>query len=686
MRLKTRSKFQLLCLAGLLSGCGDNGDEDCEPTGADETACDGVDDDCDGEIDEDATLPTFWADTDGDGYGDPDAPIEACEAPASTVANDDDCNDADDAISPAAFETCDGIDNDCDGLVDDADGSTSGGVSVYVDGDGDGVGTGPAWTFCEVPDGYVDSTGDCDDQNSDVNPHAEEVCDEEEVDEDCDGLVNTDDDDLSASSYWYDDTDGDGYGDPDTEEITCEPTAAQVDNGDDCDDDEGEINPGAEEICLNLIDDDCDGGANDCQMIDGAVASDALPFTFEGSNSTFGRALGMGDLLGTGTDQVVISDMYDFSYAGGIYVFETDQSPSALSTTDASAIVRGASYLGSQLQIIEDMNGDGTDELLGMQNDGTALLFAGPLGTVTLASQAESTISGLGTSINSFGHYLASGDFSGDGTSDLVISQPYAGEVHYILGPVDSDLSLPDDTDIMLYEEPNASIYPGHQVSSVGDLDGDGRDDAVIADYYGYDSSGVTSGHAWIVLTDDIAEGAYFSDVGTFIGGPGVSSAYFGYSLASDDVDGDGTADILLSAPNDSTYGDGSLYMFSGAAPASSAEDADAILYNAKETPYFGYDITAGDLDDDGKAEIIVGDLGSSEVITYGGAAHIFHGGVSGRVSTNTALGRVEGHTQSGYVGGQVYAGHDVTGDGIDDLLIGAYSNSTASLLHGGGL
>ena len=175
MRLTTSSKFLMLCLATLLGGCGDNGDEDCEPTGADDTTCDGVDDDCDGEVDEDANLRSFYTDQDGDGYGDPNDPTEACEAPELTVANDDDCDDADDSINPEASETCDGIDNDCDGLVDDADGDSTGGVSAYVDNDGDGVGTGPAWTFCELPDGYVDVTGDCDDQNSAVSPDAEEV-------------------------------------------------------------------------------------------------------------------------------------------------------------------------------------------------------------------------------------------------------------------------------------------------------------------------------------------------------------------------------------------------------------------------------------------------------------------------------------------------------------------------------
>lgn len=62
----------------------------------------------------------FFADADGDGFGDPAAGVEACEAPAGTVDNNGDCDDADAAVNPGAAEVCaDGVDNDCDGEVDE---------------------------------------------------------------------------------------------------------------------------------------------------------------------------------------------------------------------------------------------------------------------------------------------------------------------------------------------------------------------------------------------------------------------------------------------------------------------------------------------------------------------------------------------------------------------------------------
>ena len=80
--------------------------------------CDGIDNDCDGEIDENVQR-TFWLDGDGDGFGTSANPVLACTAPSGYVSNDGDCNDGNAAIFPGATELCDGIDNDCDGEVDE---------------------------------------------------------------------------------------------------------------------------------------------------------------------------------------------------------------------------------------------------------------------------------------------------------------------------------------------------------------------------------------------------------------------------------------------------------------------------------------------------------------------------------------------------------------------------------------
>ena len=211
--------------------------EDCDDEdpgvhpGADE-ACDGVDNDCDGDVDE-------GFDGDGDGY-------LVCE---------DDCDDGDPSIHPGAEEVCDGIDNDCDGALgvgeEDADGDgvmvcdgdcDDGNLDVYpeapeicdgLDNDCDGEMDEGAGVDADG-DGWYDCSGDCDDGNALVYPGAAELCDG--LDNDCDGAVPP----LELL-----DLDADGY-------LYCN----------DCDDTMAETHPGAAELC-DGADNDCDGSLPD---------------------------------------------------------------------------------------------------------------------------------------------------------------------------------------------------------------------------------------------------------------------------------------------------------------------------------------------------------------------------------------------------------------------------------------
>lgn len=102
---------------GLVEVVGDCDDADAGSFPGAEETCDGVDNDCDGAVDNAATdAASLFLDADGDGYG--DSAISACEGSEGTVAQGGDCDDADPAISPGAAERCDAIDNDCDGVVD----------------------------------------------------------------------------------------------------------------------------------------------------------------------------------------------------------------------------------------------------------------------------------------------------------------------------------------------------------------------------------------------------------------------------------------------------------------------------------------------------------------------------------------------------------------------------------------
>jgi len=225
----------------------DDEDPDVHP-GASER-CNGEDDDCDGTIDEDAIDPeTFWIDADGDGYGDPNgATTQGCTPPEGYAANDTDCDDHDSERSPGAAEVVDdGIDQDCNGFDT---------VTCYVDDDEDGYGTDLGTIAlatdgsCDTEDGESTVATDCDDDNPDIHPGAVEIVNDS-IDQNCDGS------DLLPC---FTDADGDGFGDPllPIFEEDCDSDDRTRDNTD-CDDGEGTIYPGAPELCDGQLN-DCNG-------------------------------------------------------------------------------------------------------------------------------------------------------------------------------------------------------------------------------------------------------------------------------------------------------------------------------------------------------------------------------------------------------------------------------------------
>jgi hypothetical protein len=232
--------------------------EDCDDANANinpaaEEFCDGVDNDCDGTVDE-GVLLTFYLDDDADGYGDGAEPQEACEAVEGLALTGTDCDDDDGQTYPGAPERCDDRDNDCDEAIDEDLQE-----EWYADTDDDGYGD-PEDVIenCDPLEGYVGVAEDCDDLNGDVNPDGLEICDG--LDNDCDGLFDDDDSDVdysTAGSYFYD-SDGDGHGQEPMEDGACSPPEGGVLLGDDCNDEDPQVYPEAIEDC-DLIDNDCDG-------------------------------------------------------------------------------------------------------------------------------------------------------------------------------------------------------------------------------------------------------------------------------------------------------------------------------------------------------------------------------------------------------------------------------------------
>ena len=211
--------------------------------------CDGIDNNCNGEVDE-GVGTEYFRDDDGDGFGDATDSIFACNRPEGFIVIGNDCDDSNADSFPGAAEICDEQDNDCDGETDE--GLLDG---LYLDVDGDGYGD-PAEPINNCADDltrFADNPLDCDDSNAEIHFDAVEICDE--IDNDCDGAI---DEPGSGAQLWYADVDGDGFGDPMVTDYACERPLGFIDNADDCDDSNDAKYPFADELC-NLQDDDCDG-------------------------------------------------------------------------------------------------------------------------------------------------------------------------------------------------------------------------------------------------------------------------------------------------------------------------------------------------------------------------------------------------------------------------------------------
>ncbi|MBX7194525.1 MAG: hypothetical protein K1X94_20885 [Sandaracinaceae bacterium] len=247
--------------------------------------CNGLDDDCSGEIDE-GLLQMLFRDLDFDGYGASASGMLGCPNRPGYTTTGGDCDDMDVAQNPGQLEFCDMVDNDCDGQVDD----NTQAVSWYRDTDGDGFGAAASGTeiSCEplTSMGYSLLSSDCDDATRAISPAAAEACNGR--DDDCNGVADFE---IPGHPGDFENDDGDAFPD----------LACGAPFGEDCDDRNAATGPGETEIC--------DGRDNDCDADVDEGATSAVFYRdadADGYGSTMGGTIvgcmGMAGYVASGGD------------------------------------------------------------------------------------------------------------------------------------------------------------------------------------------------------------------------------------------------------------------------------------------------------------------------------------------------------------------------------------------------
>ena len=410
----------------------------------------------------------------------------------------------------------------------------------------------------------------------------------------------------------------------------------------------GDVNgDGFDDILVGAYEED-EGGtdAGAAYLVHGPVLGDidlssaAAKLIGEGSSDEAGRSVsGAGDVNGDGFDDLLVGAWGNDeggSSAGAAYlVYGPVAGDVSLSLADARLVGEASSDLaGGSVSSAGDVDGDGFSDLLvgadgndeGGSSAGAAYLMYGPVGGNIDLSLADAKLIGEATSDDAGASVSSAGDVNGDGFDDLLIGAPYndeggssAGAAYLVYGPIlgDLDLSL---ADAKLIGE-TTSDYAGSSVSSAGDVNGDGFDDLLVGAPHN-DEGGIDAGAAYLVHGPVLGNIDLSQADAKLIGEDGSDNAGEAVSSAGD-VNGDGYDDLLVGTDIGEAYlvlgpvlGD---VVLTDAAirflEESVGDDAGSVLSGA------------GDVDGDGRPDLLLGAPFEDDGGSSAGAAYLLLGG-----------------------------------------------------------